>query len=91
MTKRIIISTENPAHNATELCTHPTSHSSDVVGSDGYYCNMETRELHPLCSSLNIDGCVSIDIESGKVQKRTSLGKRTASVNYRSYEKVSVW
>ncbi|KFY09861.1 hypothetical protein V492_05317 [Pseudogymnoascus sp. VKM F-4246] len=91
MTKRIIISTVNPAHNATELCTHPTSHSSDVVGSDGYYCNMETRELHPLCSSLKVDGCVSIDIESGKVQKRTSLGKRTANVHYRSYEKVSVW
>lgn len=67
------------------------SHSSDVIGSDGYYCNMETRELHPLCSSIKVDGCVSVDIESGKVQKRISLGKRTANVHYRSYENVSVW
>lgn len=78
------------ASNVTELCTHPTSPSSDVVGSDGYYCNMETRALHPLCSSLKADECVSIDIESGKVQKRTSLGKRITNVNYRSYKKVSV-
>lgn len=91
MTKRIIISTENPAHNATELCTHPMSHSSDVFGSDGYYCNMETRELHTLCSSFDVNGCVGVDIESGKVQRRVSLGKRTADVHYRSYDKVAVW
>ncbi|OBT61310.1 hypothetical protein VE03_09597 [Pseudogymnoascus sp. 23342-1-I1] len=91
MTKRIIISTNNPTHNATELCMHPMSHSSDVVGLDGYYCNMEIRELRPLCSSLDVEGCVIFDIESRKVQKRVSLGKRTANVNYRSYEKASVW
>jgi hypothetical protein len=63
----------------------------DVVGSDGYYCNMETRELFPLCEKEEIDGCVNVDARSGKIIKRASVAKRATELHLRSYGDVRLW
>ncbi|KAF2197632.1 hypothetical protein GQ43DRAFT_458389 [Delitschia confertaspora ATCC 74209] len=90
MNKRLIVS-EFPTDNATELCQHNMSYGPDAVGSDGYYCNMATRELLPLCSFQNVEGCVDVDTENKHVRKRTYVAKRSVDLHYRSYEKLDTY
>ncbi|PVI06875.1 hypothetical protein DM02DRAFT_581396 [Periconia macrospinosa] len=87
MTKRLIVS-DFPTHNATELCLHPMSFGPDAVGSDGYFCNMKTRELTPLCTFKDVEGCIDVDQTNSKISKRSSVAKRSASLHVRSYEQV---
>ncbi|PGH19555.1 hypothetical protein AJ80_03891 [Polytolypa hystricis UAMH7299] len=87
MHKRLIVS-DFPKDNATELCQHEMSYGPDAVGSDGYFCNMATRELHPLCSFQDVEGCVNVDMNGQHVTKRASVAKRSVNLGYRSYEKV---
>ncbi|KAF2269751.1 hypothetical protein CC78DRAFT_528924 [Lojkania enalia] len=89
MEKRLIVS-NFPRDNATELCQHEMSYGPDAVGSDGYYCDMATRELHPLCDFYAVDGCVSIDVKNNKITKRSSVAKRSADIHFRSYEKLDM-
>lgn len=90
MHDRLIVS-DHYAHNATELCQSSMSYGPDAVGSDGYYCNMETRELFPVCKFHNVEGCVNVDVAGGKVNKRASLGKRSADLNLRAYKRIDQW
>lgn len=90
MNKRLIVS-DNPTHNATELCQHEMSYGPDAVGSDGYYCNMASRELLPLCSHDDVEGCVHIDTEKRIISKRSYPAKRSADLHYRSYHKVDLY
>ncbi|PGH00123.1 hypothetical protein AJ79_08306 [Helicocarpus griseus UAMH5409] len=87
MHKRLIIS-DYPSDNATELCRHEMSYGPDAIGSDGFYCNMATRELSPLCSVQDAEGCVNVDEEGQVVTKRASVAKRSVNMHYRSYEKL---
>nr|XP_036575951.1 uncharacterized protein CTRU02_14088 [Colletotrichum truncatum]KAF6782607.1 hypothetical protein CTRU02_14088 [Colletotrichum truncatum] len=57
---RLIISSI-PSHNATELCLSETSRGPDLVSlEEGVYCNMETRELLPLCGGDIITDCYDV-------------------------------
>lgn len=87
MSKRLIVS-DFPTHNATELCSHPMSFGPDAVGSDGYFCDMTTRELTPLCSFKDVEGCIDVDQVNNKISKRSSVAKRSARLHIRSYEQV---
>jgi len=87
MAKRLIVS-DFPEHNATELCSHPMSYGPDAAGSDGYFCDMQTRELTPLCSFQDVDGCINVDEAGSKITKRSAVAKRSANLHVRSYETV---
>ncbi|KAH7389281.1 hypothetical protein DE146DRAFT_663712 [Phaeosphaeria sp. MPI-PUGE-AT-0046c] len=89
MDKRLLVS--NFANdNATELCNHEMSYGPDAVGSDGHFCDMATRELHPLCSSQDVHGCVNIDVQNNKITKRSTVAKRFVDLDYRSYDKLDL-
>lgn len=89
MDKRLLVS--NFANdNATELCNDEMSHGPDAVGSDGYFCDMAARELHPLCSLQDVHGCVNIDVNSNKITKRSTVAKRSVNLQYRSYDKLEL-
>lgn len=89
MDKRLLVS-NFPRDNATELCGHDMSYGPDAVGSDGYFCDMATRELHPLCSYQDVQGCVNVDVEKNKITKRSTVAKRSMDLHYRSYDKFDV-
>lgn len=87
MEKRLVVS-DFPQQNATELCLDDLSYGPDAVGSDGYYCDMSTRELSPLCSFQDVEGCVNVDAQKNKITKRSSVAKRSVHLVHRSYDKM---
>ncbi|KAF2010488.1 hypothetical protein BU24DRAFT_399872 [Aaosphaeria arxii CBS 175.79] len=87
MTDRLLVSSF-PSDNATMLCQSETSYGPDAIGSDGYYCNMATRELFPLCEMHNVEGCINIDKDNKVVTKRSLVAKRSTDLHYRSYTQV---
>lgn len=86
--ERSLVISNFPQQNATELCQDEMSYGPDAVGSDGYYCDMSTRELFPLCSFQDVKGCVNVDAKNNKITKRSSVAKRSAHLVYRSYDKL---
>lgn len=63
---RLVIS-NHPGHNATELCSSITSRGPDFVSvAEGMYCNMETRELVPICSDHIDDDCFHVENKAVK-------------------------
>jgi hypothetical protein len=90
MTEQLIVSnfTSQPAE---ELCSSGTSWGPDFVGSDGKFCDMSSKTLTPLCSSEDVDGCVSVDEDKGTLVKRMSIARRATNVAHKSYKKISKW
>jgi hypothetical protein len=85
-------------HRAKDLCESETSVSSDFVGSDGIYCNQETKEWSYLCSTQNVDGCVNLDELEGQghvtrrsITKRSDGFKRAVDSGVKDYGKVQHW
>lgn len=79
-----LVVTKDPQHNVTELCTHENSVGPDAVSLDqGLYCNMETRELLPLCSETATEHCFAYVREQ-------KLGKRGVEP-YRNYTEILMW
>lgn len=76
---------------AQELCESATSWGPDFVGSDGRFCDMDAKTLHPLCSCEDVDDCVEIDDEAKVVKKRSTVARRSVHTIHRSYSKVSKW
>ena len=66
------------------------SYGPDAVGSDAYYCDMSTRELSPLCTSQDVEGCVNVDAPNNRITKRSSVAKRSANLVFRSYEMLDM-
>ncbi|PVI02635.1 hypothetical protein DM02DRAFT_701093 [Periconia macrospinosa] len=61
---RLVISSRSE-HNATALCEKSHSYGPDFVSlEEGIYCNMETRETLPLCSSSIMGDCFDVDTHS---------------------------
>lgn len=57
-----IVVTDFPSHNATELCGSATSWGPDLVSlSEGRYCDMESRQVYPLCDGLAKTECFEIE------------------------------
>lgn len=80
-----LVSSDIPSHNATYLCSHPGSRGPDFVSlHEGMHCDMETREVAPLCGDGIKRNCFDLDEEKmvGKVEAR-GLEKR--------YSKVVKW
>ena len=76
---------------AEQLCNSATSWGPDFIGSDGRFCDMNTKTLSPLCSSEDIEGCVEVDENEGTLMKRMNVARRSANVVHKSYKKISKW
>lgn len=64
---RLVIS-NSFSHNATELCRHQRSKGPHAVSlSEGMFCDMETRELLPLCSTNNTNRNDCFQLEERRV------------------------
>ncbi|KAI1957327.1 hypothetical protein LOZ58_005695 [Ophidiomyces ophidiicola] len=58
---RVIIS-DDVNHSAVELCQSATSMGPDLANTkEGKFCDMCTREIHPLCSEKITNGCFDVD------------------------------
>lgn len=57
---RLVI-TDQPGHSAAELCASHNSHGPSLVSLvEGLFCNMETRELLPICAGELTEGCFEV-------------------------------
>lgn len=81
---RLVIS-NNPKHNATEVCTHPNSLGPDFIATqegDGVYCDMSARATLPLCSKTVTKDCYDLD-------SHRHITRRSAS--QKSYTDILTW
>lgn len=90
MTDNLIMSNFT-SQMAEQLCSSETSWGPDFVGPDGNFCDMEKRELIPLCAVSDVEGCVEVDEGAGRVIKRRTIARRSANVVHKSYGKISKW
>lgn len=90
MEGQIIIS-EHWNHNATSLCHDEMGYGPDFIGSDGYMCDMDKREVVPVCSFHEADGCVEVDTNTKALIKRSNLMKRGEDTEYKNYEHIALW
>lgn len=68
--RRLIVSSLD-VHSADELCRHPMSLRPDFVSlTERTHCNMQTREVLPLCMDGLTAGC--FDLEAVAATTRTS-------------------
>ncbi|KAI9150772.1 hypothetical protein HJFPF1_10549 [Paramyrothecium foliicola] len=93
--ERLIVS-NIPSHRAENLCNSDNSWGPDFVGTDGYFCDMGSKTLTPLSPTDIIEGCVTIDGETKRVEKRTFTmtykqrrGRSRSSVASSLYRSVS--
>ena len=75
---------------ADQLCSHPNSVGPDFIGSCGYFCDMATKTLSPLCSTLQQDGCIQVTT-NGTLTKRTSVARRSVDLVHKSYGTIDHW
>jgi len=90
MTDNLIMSnfTSQPAE---QLCSSETSWGPDFIGPDGNFCDMDKKEMIPLCMVSDVDGCVEVDEDAGHVIKRRTIARRSAKIIHKSYGKISKW
>ncbi|KAG8162904.1 hypothetical protein KVR01_007382 [Diaporthe batatas] len=68
--RRLVVSTAD-AHSAEELCRDPMSRGPNFVSmSEQAHCDMQTREVLPLCRDGLTAGC--FDLEAAAAEMRTS-------------------
>lgn len=73
--RRLVVSSL-PAHSADELCRHPTSRGPHFVSlAEGTHCNMDTREVLPLCTDGLTTGCFDLEAKTA-VGHTSSLRSR---------------
>jgi hypothetical protein len=77
---RLVVS-HLPGHSASELCKDEMSLGSDFVSiEEGFYCNMETATLWPLCSTVQVTDCFDLSTKSTRTSK--SRRDQTPEKNY---------
>lgn len=87
MEDQIIVSTRE-GQTAKHLCEHPMSWGPDFIGSDGYFCDMKTHTLSPLCSTLKVPGCVSLDNKDVKRTVRDASSTQWTDEVHHSYNRI---
>jgi hypothetical protein len=74
---------------AEELCTSETSWGPDFIGSDGRFCDMSTKQLTPLCSTENVEGCIEVSETDMTVRTRSGIARRQVKAVHRAYKRVT--
>ncbi|KAK7425868.1 hypothetical protein QQZ08_007582 [Neonectria magnoliae] len=90
MEERLVVSTIS-RHKAENLCSSETSWGPDFVGTDGMFCDMDTKTLIPLCSTKKVQGCIDIDDEKKVATKRFVTTKRDVSTTHKEYKTIKHW
>lgn len=90
MENRLVVS-KISQHKAADLCNSKTSWGPDFVGSDGYFCDMHTKTMTPVCSFHNVDGCINVNTKDKTTTKRFSVAKRQVEKEHKTYGTVSQW
>lgn len=73
--RRLVLS-NHPGHNVTELCTSASSRGPDLVSlAEGLYCDMDSREVIPICDGNVADDCFHLDGEGVK-RRDVPMAKR---------------
>ncbi|KAK5173155.1 uncharacterized protein LTR77_003277 [Saxophila tyrrhenica] len=85
--KKRLVKSQYPEQTAEQLCNSKTSFGPDFVGSDGKFCDMETKALSPLCSNEDVDGCV-VAHQNGTL---TVAASNRAHAVVKTYDVVSDW
>lgn len=79
-----------PSQSAKELCNSRTSRGSDFVSvNEGLFCDMETKTLHPLCSTDKSVECFDLHADKLQLHRRggAKLGQKEKSV--KQYKTIS--
>ncbi|POS72462.1 hypothetical protein DHEL01_v209142 [Diaporthe helianthi] len=72
--RRLIVSASD-AHSAEELCRHPMSRGPNFVSiTERAHCDMQTREVLPLCGDGLTTGCFDLEAAAAAVRTWTSGG-----------------
>ncbi|KAM0717907.1 hypothetical protein Q7P37_006239 [Cladosporium fusiforme] len=75
---------------AEELCTSSTSWGPDYIGSDRKFCDMDQKELLPLCEIEEVEGCVDFDDTDLSIKKRSTVaGRRSVRSVHKSYKTIT--
>ncbi|THW90562.1 hypothetical protein D6D15_04485 [Aureobasidium pullulans] len=72
-----------------ELCYSNTSWGPDFIGADGYFCDMSKKELMPLCSTEDVNGCIEYDATEKTILKRSTIARREVKSVHKSYETIT--
>ncbi|KAI1908097.1 hypothetical protein LOZ61_005773 [Ophidiomyces ophidiicola] len=84
-----------PAHKAVQLCKSQTSAGPDLVSlSDGLFCDMESKEVWPLCKNgtMTKHACFDVDtrrMKGGRIGARDRLSGR--AIPAKAYATVRNW
>ncbi|RDL42246.1 Uncharacterized protein BP5553_02225 [Venustampulla echinocandica] len=88
-----LIITDHAEDNVRELCEHPNSYGWDIVStSQGLFCDMEHKQLYPLCSATIKDNC--FDLNKKVIISKDGLGARDefpAYVPLKNYTSHQHW
>lgn len=84
---RLVIS-HIESHSAITLCEAPNSRGPSFVSLvEGYYCNMATRELLPLCSEHTTVDCFHLP----KTEAETHAEVSVRSITPKEFSRVIIW
>ncbi|OAR01230.1 hypothetical protein LLEC1_00186 [Akanthomyces lecanii] len=90
MDDRLVVSNITQ-HSTEELCSSETAWGPDFIGSDGYFCDMSSKTLIPICSKQNVDGCINLHDNDKAITKRSAIAKRVINSPHKSYGVVTHW
>lgn len=94
----LIISTD-PKHSAQILCQSTTSSGPDFISmTEGLFCDMDVKQLWPLCSSINASSScfdtTSNTLLTGAPYSSTTMGNTflaTSGIISKTYDTVTQW
>lgn len=90
--KRSLVHASAPVHNATKLCSSPTSYGPDLIDVHGYYCDMETKVVSPLCTTSDTEGCINLQEDGNLTEKRSVVrGRGAVHSHKRAYAAIDRW
>jgi len=78
--------------SAAELCAHENSYGWDIVSvKEGTFCDMENKQLYPLCSDAVTSDC--FDLDAGTVNLARRAGDRlfTRDPSTFNYTRINEW
>lgn len=88
--KQIVQSTME-THTATSLCESETSRGPDFASlAEGKFCDMETKELWPICKGEDDENC--FDNDTHVIREVKKVGKRVSDMVTwtKNYTKVTI-
>jgi hypothetical protein len=76
-----------------EICDHPNSYGWDIVSTkQGVFCDMEHKQLYPLCNANITTNCFSLDASTLVGARKAMRDEDVAKLRFgRSYNTTAHW